>query len=66
MLTFTRFLGGSSGCNGALAIRGSREDYDDWDLPGWSGEEVFECMKKVLTYSHSSAFPMFSTYSSGK
>lgn len=42
-----KFLGGSSGCNGTLCIRGTKQDYDDWNVPGWSGEEVFGYMKKV-------------------
>jgi choline dehydrogenase-like flavoprotein len=42
-----KFLGGSSGCNGTLTIRGSKQDYDDWEMPGWSGEEFFQYMKKV-------------------
>lgn len=42
-----RFLGGSSGVNGTLCIRGSKQDYDDWNLPGWSGEEFFGYMRKV-------------------
>lgn len=42
-----RFLGGSSGVNGTLCIRGSKQDYDDWDLTGWSGEEMFAYMRKV-------------------
>lgn len=42
-----KFLGGSSGCNGTLCIRGSKQDYDDWGLDGWSGEEFFEYMRKV-------------------
>ncbi len=42
-----KFLGGCSGCNGTLAIRGTKQDYDDWNMPGWSGEEVFGYMKKV-------------------
>jgi choline dehydrogenase-like flavoprotein len=42
-----KFLGGSSGCNGTLCIRGMKQDYDDWNMPGWSGDEVFEYMKKV-------------------
>ena len=25
-----KFLGGSSGVNGTLCIRGSKQDYDDW------------------------------------
>lgn len=42
-----KFLGGSSGCNGTLCIRGSKHDYDDWGVPGWSGEEFFKYMSKV-------------------
>ncbi len=42
-----RFLGGSSGCNGTSAIRGTKQDYDDWEIEGWSGDEVFDYMKKV-------------------
>jgi hypothetical protein len=33
--------------NGTLCIRGTKQDYDDWNMPGWSGEEVFGYMKKV-------------------
>ncbi len=25
----------------------TKQDYDDWNMPGWSGEEVFGYMKKV-------------------
>ena len=42
-----KFLSGCSGCNGTLCIRGSKQDYDDWGLEGWSGEEFFKCMQKV-------------------
>lgn len=42
-----KFLGGSSGVNGTLCIRGTPQDYDDWNIPGWSGNEVFDYMKKV-------------------
>jgi choline dehydrogenase-like flavoprotein len=42
-----RFLGGSSGCNGTLCLRGNKQDYDDWGLDGWSGEEFFKYMRKV-------------------
>ncbi|EZF10055.1 hypothetical protein H112_08593 [Trichophyton rubrum D6] len=45
-----RFLGGCSGCNGTLCIRGCKQDYDDWGLEGWSGEEFFKCMSKAETY----------------
>lgn len=30
-----RFLGGSSGVNGCLTIRGTKQDYDDWGVEGW-------------------------------
>jgi choline dehydrogenase-like flavoprotein len=42
-----RFLGGSSGVNGTLCIRGSKQDYDDWGLKGWGGEEMMRYMSKV-------------------
>ncbi|EEQ30407.1 hypothetical protein McanMca71_002300 [Microsporum canis] len=45
-----RFLGGCSGCNGTLCIRGCKQDYDDWGLEGWSGEEFFKCMSKAETF----------------
>ncbi|KAJ5351674.1 hypothetical protein N7452_000648 [Penicillium brevicompactum] len=45
-----RFLGGSSGCNGTLCIRGNKQDYDDWGLDGWSGEEFFDSMRKSETF----------------
>jgi choline dehydrogenase-like flavoprotein len=44
-----RFLGGSSGCNGTLCIRGNKQDYDDWGLDGWSGEDFFKYMRKVIS-----------------
>ncbi|KAN0096005.1 GMC oxidoreductase [Hyaloscypha variabilis] len=45
-----KFLGGSSGVNGTLCIRGTKQDYDDWNIPGWSGEEVFGYMKKAENF----------------
>ncbi|OAA58871.1 Glucose-methanol-choline oxidoreductase [Cordyceps fumosorosea ARSEF 2679] len=45
-----KFLGGCSGCNGTLCIRGSKQDYDDWQVPGWSGEEFFEYMRKAESF----------------
>ncbi|KAJ5682835.1 Glucose-methanol-choline oxidoreductase [Penicillium macrosclerotiorum] len=45
-----RFLGGCSGCNGTLCIRGCKQDYDDWDLEGWSGDEFFRYMRKAETF----------------
>lgn len=45
-----KFLGGSSGVNGTLCIRGTEQDYDDWDLPGWSGKEFFKYMRKSESF----------------
>lgn len=42
-----KFLGGCSGLSGTLCVRGTKQDYDDWDLDGWSGEEFFKYMSKV-------------------
>lgn len=41
-----KFLEGSSGCNGTLCIRGSKQDYDDWGLDGWNGEKFFKYMRR--------------------
>ena len=45
-----KFLGGSSGFNGTLCIRGCKADYDEWGLEGWSGEDMFRYMKKAETF----------------
>ncbi|PVH88080.1 GMC oxidoreductase [Cadophora sp. DSE1049] len=45
-----KFLGGSSGVNGTLCIRGTPQDYDDWNMPGWGGKEVFDYMKKAENF----------------
>ncbi|KAL2393328.1 L-sorbose 1-dehydrogenase [Exophiala dermatitidis] len=45
-----KFLGGSSGVNGTLCIRGCKQDFDDWNLPGWSGEDMFAYMRKSETF----------------
>ncbi|KIW75491.1 hypothetical protein Z517_10232 [Fonsecaea pedrosoi CBS 271.37] len=47
-----KFLGGSSGVNGTLCIRGNKQDYDDWKLPGWSGEDFFKYMRKKAETFH--------------
>ncbi|EXJ75631.1 uncharacterized protein A1O5_00138 [Cladophialophora psammophila CBS 110553] len=47
-----KFLGGSSGVNGTVCVRGSKQDYDDWNLPGWSGEEFFGYMRKKAETFH--------------
>jgi choline dehydrogenase-like flavoprotein len=45
-----RFLGGLSGMNGTLCIRGTRRDYDDWNIPGWSGDDMYTYMAKAETF----------------
>ncbi|KAF2186524.1 GMC oxidoreductase [Zopfia rhizophila CBS 207.26] len=45
-----RFLGGSSGVNGTLCIRGTKQDYDDWGLEEWTGDKMFGYMAKAETF----------------
>ncbi|TDZ54567.1 Pyranose dehydrogenase 3 [Colletotrichum trifolii] len=45
-----KFLGGSSGCNGTLCIRGAKQDYDDWGVDGWSGDDFFRYMRKAENF----------------
>ncbi|KAF4821624.1 L-sorbose 1-dehydrogenase [Colletotrichum tropicale] len=49
-----KFLGGSSGCNGTICVRGVEQDYDDWNFPQWSGKEMFRAMKKAFIESYKS------------
>ncbi|MEU0564949.1 GMC family oxidoreductase N-terminal domain-containing protein [Nonomuraea sp. NPDC005983] len=35
-----RVLGGSSSLNAQMWVRGCQHDYDQWQIPGWSYEEV--------------------------
>ncbi|KAF7888078.1 uncharacterized protein EAF02_002619 [Botrytis sinoallii] len=51
-----KFLGGSSGYNGTLAIRGNRQDYDNWGLERWSGDEMFKYMSKAEAFRNKSWF----------
>ncbi|KAH6639595.1 hypothetical protein C7974DRAFT_134941 [Boeremia exigua] len=44
-----RFLGGSSGVNGTLCIRGMKQDYDDWGMEEWTGEKMYGYMAKAET-----------------
>ena len=52
-----RFLGGSSGSNGTICVRGVEQDYDDWGFPEWSGKEMFRAMKKAETFRPKDWFP---------
>lgn len=51
-----KFLGGSSGVNGTLCVRGVKEDFDEWGIPGWTGEELFKYMSKAETFHGKSWF----------
>ncbi|MGX7895361.1 GMC family oxidoreductase [Tsuneonella sp. HG222] len=44
-----RVLGGTSSINAMIAIRGNHADYDGWQLPGWSFEEVLPYFRKLET-----------------
>ena len=35
-----KVLGGSSSINGLVYIRGQREDFDDWGVPGWRYDDL--------------------------
>src|ERR1700741_3635059 len=42
-----RVLGGSGSINGMLFVRGHRQNYDDWAVPGWSYENVLSSFKRM-------------------
>ncbi|MGP1123019.1 GMC family oxidoreductase [Serratia sp. CY47444] len=44
-----KVLGGSSGVNGAMAIRARPEDFNRWDLPGWGYQDLLPAFKKLET-----------------
>ncbi|MEV6981234.1 GMC family oxidoreductase N-terminal domain-containing protein [Sphaerisporangium sp. NPDC051017] len=41
-----RTLGGSSSINAQMWVRGHRADYDGWNLPGWSYDEVLPYFRR--------------------
>jgi choline dehydrogenase len=41
-----KVLGGSSSINGLVYIRGQREDYDGWGIPGWSFNDLLPYFEK--------------------
>jgi choline dehydrogenase len=41
-----KVLGGSSSINGLVHIRGQREDYDAWNAPGWTFDELLPYFKR--------------------
>ncbi|OLF11303.1 GMC family oxidoreductase [Actinophytocola xanthii] len=47
-----RVLGGTSSINTQIYIRGNRLDYDAWDQPGWSYEELLPLFKRSEDNEH--------------
>lgn len=43
-----RVIGGCSAHNGAIAAVGQRQEYDDWNLPGWRGDDVAPLFAEVV------------------
>ncbi|KAK7961638.1 uncharacterized protein PG986_002463 [Apiospora aurea] len=43
-------LGGGSSINFMMYTRAQRPDFDSWDTPGWSADEILPYMKKLETY----------------
>ncbi|RYP75326.1 hypothetical protein DL771_002422 [Monosporascus sp. 5C6A] len=43
-------LGGGSSINFMVYTRAQRSDYDSWNTPGWSANELLPYMKKLETY----------------
>ena len=41
-----KVLGGSSSINGLVHIRGQREDYDGWGVPGWAFADLLPYFRK--------------------
>ena len=42
-----RVLGGSSSINGLVYIRGQREDFDGWGIPGWRFDDLLPYFRKA-------------------
>ncbi|RYP57265.1 hypothetical protein DL769_009591 [Monosporascus sp. CRB-8-3] len=45
-----RVLGGGSSVNMLMYSRGQRSDFDSWNVPGWSAEDLIPYMRKAETY----------------
>jgi choline dehydrogenase-like flavoprotein len=42
-----RGVGGSSLINAMIYVRGTRQDYDSWNVPGWSWDDVLPLFKRA-------------------
>ncbi len=45
-----RVLGGTSSMNAMVWIRGTRIDYDGWDLPGWGWSDVEPVFRRIESH----------------
>jgi choline dehydrogenase len=45
-----RVLGGTSAMNAMVWVRGTRADYDGWDLPGWQWEDVAPVFRRMESH----------------
>lgn len=45
-------LGGGSSTNLMMYSRAQRSDFDSWQMPGWSAEEMLPYLRKVFFSSH--------------
>ncbi|ROV87667.1 hypothetical protein VSDG_09633 [Cytospora chrysosperma] len=43
-------LGGGSSINFMMYTRAQRDDFDSWNTPGWTADEILPFMKKLETY----------------
>ncbi|KAH7013660.1 GMC oxidoreductase-domain-containing protein [Ilyonectria destructans] len=43
-------LGGGSSINFMMYTRGQRSDFDSWNTPGWSSDELVPFLKKIETF----------------
>ncbi len=46
-----KVLGGSSSINGLVYIRGQREDFDGWGIPGWRFDDLLPYFKRAENQS---------------
>lgn len=58
-----RVLGGTSSMNAMVWVRGTRIDYDDWQLPGWGWSDVEPVFRRIESHylagpSHGTSGPM--------
>ena len=52
-----KVLGGSSATNATLYMRGTRSDYDSWDMSGWGSKEALHGFIKCEDNGNGAAPP---------